>query len=81
MKEPAGLEKELKPLLAHANDANPVWCAVNRLLEHDIEAAIEGVCSPGEMTAANYQRGELAALRQFRARLRALRERSREAVK
>lgn len=67
-----GIEAELRPLLEHASDANPVWRGMLLLLDHQIEVKLEGVCNPSDMMA-NFQRGELAALREFRLRLVALR--------
>jgi hypothetical protein len=65
-------EAELKPLLAHATSdrsgAGPVP-------GHEIVVKTDNVCNPSDMMA-NFQRGELSSLRDFRTRLVALRERA-----
>ena len=73
MKTPEELEaltREIRAGLAHAHEQNPVWRAVVALLDFQIEAATENVCSPAATDAlAHFQRGDLAALREFRAKL------------
>lgn len=66
------LEYEIQRGLATADDSNPVWLAVLKLLEAQIEASAEMVSSPAlGGDAAHFARGDYAALRGFRRALMA----------